>query len=113
MALITRVYLVDDLDGSENDVSTVTFTLDGKDYEIDLSAGNADRLRGKLAKFTDAASPVRTKGAPTQRNSRAALPRTSRDQTQAVRDWARSNGHEVSDRGRISRSIQEAFDAAH
>ena len=113
MALITRVYLVDDLDGSEDDVSTVTFTLDGKDYEIDLSAGNADRLRGKLAKFTDAASPVRTKGAPSQRNSRAARPRTSRDQTQAVRDWARSNGHEVSDRGRISRSIQEAFDAAH
>ena len=48
MALITRVYLVDDLDGSEDDVSTVTFTLDGKDYEIDLppatptaSAGNS------------------------------------------------------------------------
>ena len=113
MALVTRVYLVDDLDGSEDDVSTVTFTLDGKDYEIDLSAGNADRLRGKLAKFTDAASPVRTKGAPTQSNSRAALPRTSRDQTQAVRDWARSTGHVVSDRGRISRSIQEAFNAAH
>ncbi len=113
MALVTRVYLVDDLDGSEDDVSTVMFNLDGKDYEIDLSAGNADRLRGKLAKFTDAASPVRSKGTPAQRGSRAARPRTSRDQTQAVRDWARSNGHEVSDRGRISRSIQEAFNAAH
>src|SRR3954449_3139195 len=45
MALITRVYLVDDLDGSEDDVSTVMFNLDGKDYEIDLSADNAERLR--------------------------------------------------------------------
>ena len=59
MALITRVYLVDDLDGSEDDVSTVTFNLDGKNYEIDLSAANAEKLRGKLSKFTDAATPVK------------------------------------------------------
>ena len=90
MAKKVNVSLIDDFDGKQAD-ETVQFGLDGVSYEIDLSAGNADRLRGKLAKFTDAASPLRTKGAPTQRNSRAALPRTSRDQTQAVRDWARSN----------------------
>jgi len=112
MALITRVYLVDDLDGSEDDVSTVAFNLDGTNYEIDLSAANADRLRGKLAKFVDAASPVKRTAAPAKRGPRA--PRVSgHDQTQAVRDWARSNGLEVSARGRISKSVQEAFDAAH
>lgn len=57
MALITRTYLVDDLDGSEDDVSTVTFTLDRTNYEIDLSASNADRLREKLEKFVNVASP--------------------------------------------------------
>jgi hypothetical protein len=114
MALITRTYLADDRDGSEDDVSRVTFHLDGTDYEIDLSAVNAERLRGKLAKFVDAASPVKpVKTRPVKRGAKAPVARTSRDQTQAVREWARSNGFEVSNRGRISKSIQEAFDAAH
>jgi uncharacterized membrane protein len=113
MALITRVYMVDDLDGSEDDVSTVTFNLDGKNYEIDLSAANAEKLRGKLSKFTDAATKVTSKGSAARRGSKAATVRTPHDQTQAIRDWARSNGFEVSARGRISRSIQEAFEAAH
>jgi hypothetical protein len=114
MALITRTYLADDLDGSEDNVSRVTFNLDGTDYEIDLSAANAERLRDKLAKFVDAASPVKpARSRPVKRGTRAPVARPSRDQTQAVREWARSNGFEVSNRGRISKSIQEAFDAAH
>lgn len=114
MALITRVYLVDDLDGSQDDVSTVAFNLDGTNYEIDLSAANSDRLSEKLARFVDAASPVKpAKNAPAKRGTKVAAVRPSRDQTQAVRDWARSNGFEVSTRGRISRAILDAFDAAH
>lgn len=121
MALITRTYLADDLDGSEDEVSRVTFNLDGADYEIDLSAANAERLRGKLAKYVEAASPVKpvksvkpAKSRSVKRGAKAApAARPSRDQTQAVREWARSNGFEVSSRGRISKSIQEAFDAAH
>jgi hypothetical protein len=114
MALITRTYLVDDIDGSEDDVSRVTFTLDRTDYEIDLSAANADRLREKLAKFVDAATPVKAgKARRAKRGAKAPSARPSRDQTQAVREWARSNGFQVSDRGRIATSIQEAFDAAH
>ena len=115
MALITRTYLVDDFDGSHDDVSTVAFNLDNTNYEIDLSAANSDRLREKLARFLDAASPVKpAKNAPAKRRTKVTVPvRPSRDQTQAVRDWARSNGFEVSTRGRISRAIQNAFDAAH
>jgi len=113
MALITRVYLVDDLDGSEDDVSTVTFNLDGKNYEIDLSAANAEKLRGKLSKFTEAGTKMTSKDSAARRGSKAAPVRTPHDQTRAIRDWARSNGFQVSDRGRISRSIQEAFEATH
>ena len=59
MATVTRTYLVDDLDGSQGDVEKVLLALDGTNYEIDLSASNAGRLRDKLARFVAAASPVR------------------------------------------------------
>ncbi len=112
MATITRTYQVDDLDGSEDDVSTVQLALDGTSYEIDLSAVNADRLREKLERFIavgkQAAPP---KSRPAKRGVKPAV--SSRDQTQAIRDWAQQNGHAVSGRGRISRAVQEAFDAAH
>ena len=68
MATVTRTYLVDDLDESEEDVDNVLFALDGTNYEIDLSAANAGRLREKLARFIDAASPVKvSKSAPAKR----------------------------------------------
>ena len=61
MALVTRTYLTDDLDGSEDDVSTVRLALDKVSYEIDLSAVNEARLRDKLAKFVAAGTEVRAK----------------------------------------------------
>jgi hypothetical protein len=114
MALVTRTYQVDDLDGSEEDVSTVQFNLDGTNFEIDLSAANAERLRQKLSKFVTAGTAVTPRKAPApKRVTTAAAVPVSRDQTQAVRDWARNNGYQVSARGRISKTIQEAFEAAH
>lgn len=114
MALITRVFLVDDLDGTQDDVSTVQFALDGRNFEIDLSARNDERLREKLAKFLNAATPAKQSAArPAKRTVKAVAAPASRDQTQAIRDWARSNGYDVSSRGRISKAIQEAFNSAH
>jgi hypothetical protein len=122
MATITRTYLVDDLDGSEDEVENVLLALDGTNYEIDLSASNAERLREKLARFVDAASPVKATSVPPRRRgprgkvataAKAAPVPSNRDQVQAIREWAKSAGYEVSTRGRISRAIQEAFDAAH
>lgn len=114
MALVTRTYLTDDLDGSEGDVSTVEIALDKANYEIDLSAANQARLREKLARFVDAATEVKSK--PAARRGRKAAPapasRPGREQTQAIREWARANGYQVSERGRISAAIQEAFAAA-
>ena len=122
MTTVTRTYLVDDLDGSQEDVENVLLALDGTNYEIDLSASNAGRLREKLARFVAAASPVKAaKSAPARRGPRgkaAASAKTApvpsnRDQVQAIREWAKTAGYEVSSRGRISKAIQDAFDAAH
>ena len=113
MATITRTFLVDDLDGSAEEVETIQLSLDGADFEIDLSAQNADRLRGKLARFIENGTRV-TGQKPRGTILRAVRPAPSgRDQVQAVRDWARKHGLAVSDRGRIAKSVQEAFDAAH
>ena len=123
MTIVTRTYLVDDLDGSQEDVQNVLLALDGTNYEIDLSASNAGRLRDKLARFVAAASPVKTAAtsAPARRGPRgkaatsaktAPVP-SNRDQVRAIREWAKSAGYEVSSRGRISKAIQDAFDAAH
>jgi len=112
MATLTQTYMIDDLDGSEgDDVSTVLFALDKKDYEIDLSAANAERLREKLAKFVDAATPVKTSKARLQ--SKAKPPTSERGKSQEIRDWARANGYEVSDRGRIGQAVWDAFDEVH
>jgi hypothetical protein len=114
MAQKTITVQVDDLDGSEDDVTTVRFSLDGSNFEIDLSAANQARLRDGLAKFVDAAGPAKpARAGRSPRRAKAVATPPNRDQAQAIRDWARSNGYEVSARGRISKSIQDAFDAAH
>jgi hypothetical protein len=59
MVTVTRTVLVDDLDGSQDDVHTVRFSLDGTDFEVDLSTENEARLRDKLARFVNNATPVR------------------------------------------------------
>lgn len=104
----TVVVLVDDLDGGPAD-ETVTFALDGVSYEIDLSTANADRLRESLSAWVGVADKVG--GRRTTKRRVAASPR--RGNGAAVREWARANGLEVSDRGRVSAAIQEAYNNAH
>jgi hypothetical protein len=113
MAMVTRTFKTDDLDNSEDDVRTVRFALDKINYEIDLSAANDTRLRDALARFVNAATEVKNKPAPGRGRKTAAGTRPDKEQTQAIREWARANGYQVSERGRISVTIQEAFAAAH
>ena len=61
MATITKTFTVDDIDGSQNDVSTVQIALDNVSYEIDLSADNAARLREQLARFVENGKKVTTR----------------------------------------------------
>jgi hypothetical protein len=112
MAQKVLVQLVDDLDGtSSSDISTVTFGLDGVTYEIDLNENNASNLRDHLAEFI--ASARRTGGRVKRGGTvTAGGSGRNREQTQAIREWAKKNGHDVSDRGRIPAAVIDAFEAA-
>jgi hypothetical protein len=108
----TILELVDDLDGGKAD-ETVTFALDGVEFEIDLSADNAARLRDVLAEFVGHARRV---GGRKQRG--AATPKANgngngKPDTQAVREWARSQGEQVAERGRVPQALVMRFQEAH
>jgi hypothetical protein len=117
MAQQVNVKFVDDLDGSAA-AGTVSFALDGRAYEIDLSDDNAAKLRASLSLFVAAArksgGSAATGGRRTPKMTASSRPQPlDREQTAAIRAWARQNGHEVSDRGRISKTVVAAFQAAH
>jgi Lsr2 len=111
MAQKTVIQLTDDLDGTRINGSgqTVEFALDGVNYQIDLSEKNAGRLRDVLAPYVAAARRGRSGSA---RGSRSSASTGTTHDAQGIRDWARRNGHEVSERGRISASILAAYEAA-
>lgn len=109
MATQTFVTLIDDLDGSEA-VEILVFGLDGAMYEIDLNAKNAKKLRDSAAKFVDNA---RRAPRPSTSRSRPTGVRHSREHLQAVRDWARRKGYDVSDKGRVPAAVMDEFEAAH
>ena len=104
MACQIRVFLTDDIDGSDAD-RTVEFSLGSASYSIDLSDANAAKLEEALAPFIAKAQRV-------GRTRKAAAPGRGAN-TAAVRVWARENGFEVSDRGRVPANVLEAYNAAH
>jgi hypothetical protein len=108
MARRTVVMLTDDLDGSDA-TETVRFGLDGRDYEVDLSKKNAKSLRDGLKRYVEVGR--KTGGRRTSRSGSTAG--SDRAQLSAVRAWARQQGMEVSERGRISARVQEAYNKAH
>lgn len=111
MARQETVTVVDDLDGSEA-AGTVDFALEGKSYEIDLSEKNTARLRDTLAEFVAAAR--RAGGRGRRAHVMSDVPaRANREETAAIREWARQNGHEVAERGRIPKNVVEAYQQTH
>jgi hypothetical protein len=110
MAQKVQVILVDDVDGGDAD-ETVSFALDGVSYEIDLNAKNAAALRDSLATWVGHARRVGGRsGGGRRRSGRAAAAGAGSNE---VREWAREHGYKVSDRGRISAEVQQAYAAAH
>lgn len=109
MAQRVEVVLIDDLDGGQAD-ETVTFALDGVTYEIDLSEQNARKFREDFASWTGHA---RRSGGAQRGTGRKRTASARRSDLSTVREWARANGHKVSDRGRISAEVQAAYDRAH
>ncbi|MDQ8707777.1 Lsr2 family protein [Streptomyces sp. LHD-70] len=110
MAQKVQVLLVDDLDGGEAD-ETVTFALDGKQYEIDLTTANADKLRGLLEPYVKGGRRTGGRSAGGRGKARAAS--GGSENTAQIRAWAKENGYEVNDRGRVPASIREAYEKAN
>jgi len=98
--------LIDDIDGSEA-TETVTFSLDTNSYQIDLSEANAARLRDVLAPYIAHATPQRQ-----ARGARRASTSGSGVDSATVRQWARGQGIEVNERGRIPKALVEQYHAA-
>jgi len=106
--------LIDDIDGTAFEAEegeTVLFSLDGTAYEIDLTAANAESLRVVLAPYVGAAR--RTSSTRATRPARSVRGSGSENENSLIREWAASNGHIVSPRGRIPESVVAAYRAAN
>ena len=106
MATQTVIRITDDLDGSDAH-ETVRFALDGAQYEIDLSEKNAKKLRDALNPWAKVAR--KTGGRRGRRDGKA----SGKQDLASIRDWARKQGMNVSDRGRVSAEVRRAYDKAH
>ena len=109
MAQRVQVLLVDDIDGGDA-AETVSFSLDGVHYEIDLSDANAGKLRKDFSNWVGHARRAGGRKRTGKRGGGAAL---GREDLADVRKWGRKKGYQVSDRGRVSTEVLEAYDAAH
>jgi hypothetical protein len=98
-----QTLLVDDLDGSPADHADFPFALDGKQYEIDLSAENQARLLEAVAPFIAAARR-------TGRGRQPVKPAKRSKDTPKIRAWARENNWDIADRGRIPAEVLEAYE---
>jgi hypothetical protein len=101
--------ITDDLDGSEA-AQTIAFSLEGASYEIDLSSDHAEELRSALERYVKAGRKIGGRGDGRRRSQGASA---DRDQIKAMRDWAKNQGLKVSDRGRVSAEVRDAYDKAH
>src|SRR4051794_2197041 len=120
MAKRTIEVLTDDIDGTElkdRDGQSLTFSVGGARYEIDLSQKNVDKFFNALTPYMENGRKVsgrRPQAAPaaTASTTGKTAARTDKEQLQAIRDWARDQGLDVSSRGRISKQIMDAYSAA-
>jgi hypothetical protein len=103
--------MIDDLTGKEldGDGRTVTFTYKNTDYSIDLSAANVQKLEKALEPYIKAAQKVSggRRGRPTARTI------TDPETLHIIREWGKAQGLKVSDRGRVSKEVRDAYEAAH
>ena len=109
MSTKTIIEYTDDIDGSRG-AETITFSLDGTDYEIDLKGVNAKRFRRAVKPYAEHARPVRLVRPVRQTAGRRTT--RSRDRSSQVRTWARDNGYTVGKMGRLPAEVIEAFEAA-
>lgn len=112
-------YLTSDLSGdeipAESNGGTVEFVVSGTPYAIDLTEAELDAFNEILAPYVEAAQRLTAHGAPVSKTTVApsGSGKRTKEQLSAIRTWAKKNGHQVSERGRIPASVLEAFDTHH
>jgi len=111
MAQKVQIVLEDDIDGGEA-TQTVTFALDGTNYEIDLNDANAEKLRDALAPFLGHGRKVSAGGGRRGRRSNGAAV-AGGVSAKEIREWAHSTGRAVPERGRIPADVRAEYEAAH
>ena len=107
MAQRIQMLFIDDIDGGEA-AGTVRFGLDGTQYEIDLSAAHGDELRKALEQYI---AHARRTGGTARRAARSRRGSGAVD-TAKVREWAKGQGIEIKDRGRVPASVVEQYKTA-
>ena len=118
MARKTVVTLVDDLTGeTAEDISTVEFAVDGMAYELDLTDENSTKLRDTLSPYVRAGRKIGGRRRGDTRPGRIIKSSGSaagyhRETLKSIRAWAKQNGHRVSDRGRLSAEVLQAWHIA-
>lgn len=114
MARKVTVTLTDDIDDTLEADETVEFGIDGVNYEIDLAAENAQKLRECIANYVESARKTagRKRGARPASNTKKRGAPMDRSQSAAIREWARNSGMQVNDRGRISQDVVDAYNEA-
>lgn len=110
MAQIVSILLVDDIDGSEA-AETVRFGLDGIQYETDLSSDHAEEMRALIAPYVKNARRAATPGRGTTRTRGTAGTRNA--DSQKMRAWAKEQGIEVNNRGRVPAEVVAQYEAAN
>lgn len=100
MAQRVQTLYIDDIDGSDAE-GTVRFGLDGADYEIDLNPLHSQELRASLQEYITHARRV----GGTRRISRGTRWNASAVDTHAVRAWAKDQGIDIKERGRVPADV--------
>jgi hypothetical protein len=108
MAQKIQTLFIDDIDGGEA-AGTVRFSLDGSDFEIDLSTKHSDDLRSTLKTYIDHARKVSSSA---RRPGGRSVRKPSTVDNVAVRTWARENGYDIKDRGRVPADLVAKYRAA-
>jgi len=101
MAQKVQTLFIDDIDGGEAE-GTIRFGLDGSEYEIDLSAKHSGELRSALERYV---AHARKLGGSARRPATRGARNSSATDTVAVRSWARENGYDIKERGRVPANL--------
>ncbi|WP_435270938.1 histone-like nucleoid-structuring protein Lsr2 [Streptomyces sp. 1222.5] len=112
MAQKQILIITDDISGGDAD-ETLVFGVDGKTYEIDLNDKNAKKLRDALAPYVEAGRKTGGKSSAGGRGRGAGAGKGGSEDTAAIRAWAKEQGYEVNDRGRVPSTIREAYAKAN